>query len=451
MRFALLALLCAGPGPAAGKPNIVVILCDDLGYGDPGCYNPESRIPTPALDTLAAEGLRFRDMHTPSSVCTPTRYGLLTGRYAWRTSLKKGVLYGSSPSLIEAGTPTIASVLKGKGYRTAIFGKWHLGLGTAEKASFAAPLDPGPLSHGFDEFEGIPASLDMEPYVWMKGNAVEAAPGGTVPAGKHQREGGDGFWRGGPIAPGFKHVDILPRIEKVTLDFLGRQKAEQPFFLYVPLTSPHTPWLPSPEWAGKSKVGAYGDFVMQTDAVIGRIVQALPKDTLVVVTSDNGSHWLPSDVEKWSHRANGPWRGQKADIHEGGHRVPFLARWPGTIAPGTTSDATTCLTDLFATAAEIAGDPAKAEDGWSLMPAFKGEAKTARPFTVHHSISGLFAVREGNWKLIRGQGSGGFTKVDVGPHEPPGQLYDLAADPGERKNLYEEKLDVVARLGSLLK
>jgi arylsulfatase A-like enzyme len=450
MRSIALTLLLLGSTPAE-KPNIVVILCDDLGIGDPGCYNPESRIPTPNLDRLAAGGMRFRDMHTPSSVCTPTRYGLLTGRYCWRTSLKKGVLWGFSPALLEPGRATMASVLKARGYRTAIFGKWHLGLGSAAKTDYAQPLDPGPLSAGFDEFEGIPASLDMEPYVWVKGKGVEAQPSDNIPASKHQREGGEGFWRGGPIAPGLKHVDILPRVEKATLDFLGRQTASTPFFLYVPLTSPHTPWLPTPDWAGKSKIGAYGDFVMQTDAVVGRVLDALPKNTLVIVTSDNGSHWPAEDIKKWGHRANGPWRGQKADIHEGGHRVPFLASWPGSIAPGTTSDVPACLTDLFATVAEIAGDPATAEDSHSLLPALKGEGRTSRTHVVHHSSNGMFAIREGSWKLIQGQGSGGFTKVKVEPGEPPGQLYDLASDPGETKNLYAEKPEVVARLSALLR
>lgn len=444
---ALLLLLGATP-QAAGKPNIVVILADDLGIGDLGCYNPASKIPTPAMDRLAAAGMRFTDMHTPSSVCTPTRYALLTGRYAWRSSLKKGVLWGFSPALIEPNRPTIASLLKALGYRTAGFGKWHLGLGSAPKTDYAAPLDPGPISAGFDEFEGIPASLDMEPYVWLKGKAVEALPTETVPASKHQRDGGAGFWRGGPAAPGFKHADVLPRIETAALDFLRRQDGATPFFLYVPLTSPHTPWLPTGEHAGSSKVGAYGDFVRQTDAVVGRLLAALERfpDTLVVLTSDNGSHWPAADIQKWDHRANGPWRGQKSDIHEAGHRVPFLVRWPGTVAPGSTSDVTACLTDLLPT---LTGAPA--EDGWSLLDVLAGKGTSKRPFTIHHSGDGMFAIREGTWKLIEGQGSGGFTKLKPAPGDPPGQLYDLAADPGETRNLYAEKPEVVARLAALLR
>lgn len=458
LALALTLALCRGE-PQASGPNILVILADDLGIGDLGVYNKESRIPTPAMDRLASEGMRFTDVHTPSSVCTPTRYALLTGRYAWRGKLKSGVLQGYSPYLIEAGRPTIVSVLKSRGYRTAAIGKWHLGLGTAAKVDYSKELDPGPLACGFDEFSGIPASLDMEPYVWVKDRKAEAQPTETVKAGRHQRDGGtDGFWRAGPIAPGFRHVDVLPRIEKEAVAYLERQ-GKAPFFLYLPLTGPHTPWVPSPEFAGKSKVGAYGDFVMQVDAVVGKLMAALDraglaKDTLVVLTSDNGSHWPLGDIEKWGHRSNGPWRGQKADVHEGGHRVPFIVRWPGRVAPGSTSDATACLPDLFATCASVAGAKVAAdagEDSFDLAPALTAQGKFARPYTIHHSAQGVFAIREGPWKLVEGKGSGGFTKVKVDPAEPPGQLYHLADDPAETRNLYAEKPDVVARLSELLK
>jgi arylsulfatase A-like enzyme len=452
----LLALALLLAAPQEPKPNVLIILADDLGIGDLGAYNPESKIPTPAMDRLASEGMRFTDVHTPSSVCTPTRYALLTGRYAWRGKLKSGVLQGYSPSLLEPGRPTIASVLQARGYRTAAIGKWHLGLGDAAKTDYARDLEPGPLSCGFDEFSGIPASLDMEPYVWVRNRKVEAAPTETVKAGKHQRDGGsDGFWRAGPIAPGFRHVDVLPRIEKEALEFLSREWAA-PFFLYLPLTGPHTPWAPSPEFAGKSKVGAYGDFVMQVDALVGKVLAALErsgraKDTLVVLTSDNGSHWPEGDIAKWGHRANAGWRGQKADIHEGGHRVPFIVRWPGRVAPGSVSGATACLSDLFATCASVAGAKAEAEDSFDLLPALTGQGKFARPYTIHHSAQGMFAIREGPWKLVEGKGSGGFTRVKVEPGEPPGQLYHLADDPAEAKNLHAEKPEVVARLAELLK
>ncbi len=459
MRLFALALLTLAQDPKVSSPNIVIILADDLGIGDLGAYNKESKIPTPSMDRLASEGMRFTDVHTPSSVCTPTRYALLTGRCAWRGTLKKGVLWGFSPFLIEPGRPTIASVLKSRGYRTAGFGKWHLGLGSAARTDYSQDLDPGPLACGFDEYVGIPASLDMEPYVWVNGRKVEAQPTETVKAGRHQRDGGtDGFWRAGPIAPGFRHVDVLPRIEKEAVAFLERQ-GKSPFFLYLPLTGPHTPWVPSPDFAGKSKVGAYGDFVMQVDAVVGKVMAALEKsgrakETLVVLTSDNGSHWPEGDIAKWGHRANGPWRGQKADVHEGGHRVPFIVRWPGRVAAGSTCDATAALSDLFATCASVAGakmSPDSGEDSFDLSPVLTGQGKFARPYTIHHSAQGMFAIREGPWKLVEGKGSGGFTRVKVGPGEPPGQLYNLGDDPAETKNLYTEKPDVVARLAELLK
>jgi arylsulfatase A-like enzyme len=454
---ALLVLLL-GAGPRAEKPSIVLILADDLGIGDLSCYNPESRIPTPALNRLAAEGRRFSDIHTPSSVCTPTRYGLLTGRYAWRTSLKKGVLWGESPALLEDGRPTLASLLKARGYATGAFGKWHLGLGRAARTDFSAPLRPGPLEAGFDRFEGIPASLDMEPYVWVRDAAVEAAPTDSTPGSKHQRQGGDGYWRAGPMAPGFRFDDVLPRIERTAVAWLeGRAKTpETPFFLYLPLTSPHTPWVPTADFAGRSEVGAYGDFVMQTDRAVARILETLDrlglaKNSLVILTSDNGSHWPAEDVARWKHRANHGWRGQKADIHEAGHRVPFLVRWPGRVPAGSVSGEPGCLTDLFATVAEIVGADAAAEDSFSLLPAWTGTPRERiRPHLIHHSGNGLFALREGGWKLIEGRGSGGFTKVPMAKDDPPGQLYDLDADPGETKNLWREHPDVVERLTKLL-
>lgn len=455
MRLLLAALLLAGADDPA-KPNLVLILCDDLGQGDLGCYNPDSKIPTPAMDRLAAEGLRFTDMHSPSSVCTPTRYGLLTGRYCWRTPLKKGVLWGFSPALIEEGRPTLASMLKARGYRTAVVGKWHLGLGRQEKTDYFKRLDAGPLSAGFEAFRGIPASLDMEPYVWVVDDRAEAPPTETVAASKHRRQGGAGFWRGGPIAPGFRHADVLPRIEREALEFLDGQSEDRPFFLYLPLTSPHTPWVPSPDFEGKSKVGHYGDFTMQTDRVVGSVLEALDrrglaKNTIVVLASDNGSNWPPEDVEKWGHRSNDRWRGQKADIHEGGHRVPFLVRWPGVAKAGATTGRTSCLTDVFATMADVVGAAEPAEDGASFKAVLEGRPETAeRAPVIHHSGSGMFAIRAGPWKLIEGQGSGGFTRIPPRPDDPPGQLYNLADDPGETRNLYRERPEDVARLARLL-
>ncbi len=462
---ALLALTSVATG-ADSRPNVVVILADDLGYGDVGCYGA-AKIPTPRMDRLAREGMRFTDAHSPSAVCTPTRYGLLTGRYAWRSRMKQGVLNGESPALIEPDRETIASFLKKQGYVTAGVGKWHLGLGTAEKTDYALPLRPGPVTVGFDSYFGIPASLDMVPYVYFENDRVEALP--TVESDKSPKPNYfDGvFWRNGPAAPNFRHIDVLPRLTHKAEEFLNAQSPARPFLLYLPLTSPHTPWLPTEEFADRTALGeavnAYGDFVVQTDAVIGRVLDALETkgfadNTLVIVTSDNGAMWQPRHIEASGHRANGNWRGQKADIYEAGHRVPFIVRWPGKTSPGTTCDQTVCLTDVFATLAEIVGEklPAQAaEDSFSLLPLLHGEvpAPTVREFTIHHSARGVFAVRQGPWKAIFHLGSGGFTQpVDetAAPGGPAGQLYHLADDPQETNNLWQKQPEIVQRLTLLL-
>jgi arylsulfatase A len=455
--------LTAGAGEGKARlPNIVFILADDLGYGDPGCYNPQSRIPTPNIDRLAAQGMRFTDAHTPSAVCTPTRYGLLTGRYCWRSRLKRGVLQGYDPLLIEPGRATIASMLKGRGYATACVGKWHLGLGEAAKTDYDRPLRPGPTTVGFDYFFGIPASLDMPPYLFVENERPVEAATAMIGASEMRRKGGGGFWRAGAIAPGFKHEDVLPKLTEKSVEFIQNQSASKPFFLYLPLNSPHTPWMPTPEFRGKSGVDWYGDFVVQTDATVGRVLQALDErkladNTLLIFASDNGAHWLAEDIAGHGHRANLNWRGQKADVWEAGHRVPFVARWPGKVRGGSRCDQTLCLTDMFATFAAAAGAEVPgnaAEDSVSILPLVEG--RTDRPIreaVVHHSGSGVFAIRAGDWKLVEGLGSGGFSdpKTEAPqPGGPEGQLYNLAEDPGERNNLYLQRPAEVARLKGLL-
>ncbi len=465
--FLPLLLVTAALAQAAERPNIVIILADDLGWGDPRVFSPASKVPTPTLDRLATQGLRFTDAHTPSSVCTPTRYGLLTGRYAWRSALKKGVLNGYSPALIEPERATLASLCKARGYATAAIGKWHLGLGTAKRTDYSQPLTPGPNTVGFDSFFGIPASLDMPPYLYIRDTAPEQAPTGQVPDSKRASEGGAGFWRGGPAAPDFKHNQVLGRLTKEAISFLESRADKtktQPFFLYVPLTAPHTPWQPLPPFVGKSGAGPYGDFVAQVDGAIGEVFETmdrlgLTKDTLVIVTSDNGAPWRPEDIEEFGHRANGPWRGQKADIHEAGHRVAFFARWPGRIPAGTTSSQTICLTDVFATVARVIGAKVPrgaGEDSFDLSAVMRTPSikKPVRSSIVHHSGDGMFAIRSGNWKLIAGLGSGGFTApkfIEPKPGEPAGQLYDLAKDPAETDNVYAAHPDVAKRLSGLLK
>jgi arylsulfatase A len=454
--------------PAPHRPNIVFILADDLGYGDLGCYNKDSKIPTPNLDRLARQGLRFTDAHTPSAVCTPTRYGILAGRYCWRSRLKNGVLIGYSPLLIEPKRLTVASLLKQHGYVTAGIGKWHLGLGDAATTDFSKPLRPGPCSVGFDSYFGIPASLDMPPYVFIENEGVTEAPSETIKDSAPRREGGGGFWRGGAIAPHFKHVDVLPAITEKAIGLLRSQaprgnEQSKPFFLYLALTAPHTPWMPTAEFRDKSKAGYYGDFVAQVDASVGRVLKALDEaklsdNTLLIFTSDNGAWWRPEDIDKWGHRANDGWRGQKADIWDGGHRVPFLVRWPGRVAAGSTSKELICLTDFLATAAAVVGAKLPhdaAEDSFNLLPVLRGDKldKPIHEAIVHHSADGTFGIRQGPWKLAMALGSHGFSNprnVKPKPGEAKGQLYNLDDDPREQHNLWLEKPEIVARLTTLL-
>jgi arylsulfatase A len=455
--------LCSNIALANSKLNIVLILADDLGYGDLSIYNSSSKIPTPYLNQLAAQGMRFTDAHSPSSVCTPTRYGILTGRYAWRTNLKQGVLDGYSPALIEKDRVTLASLLRRQGYRTAGIGKWHLGLGDGEKTDYSEPLRPGPITAGFDEFFGIPASLDMPPYLFFENERVVEAPSSSIAASEMRRKGGEGFWRAGAIAPSFKHEAVLPALTERAVTFIGRQSAEKPFFLYLPLTAPHTPWMPTAEFRGKTAVDYYGDFTAQVDDTVGRVLKALDesgltRNTLVIFTSDNGAHWLPEDIAKWGHQANGNLRGQKADIWEGGHRIPLIVRWPEYIKPGSRSDQLVCLTDLIATIASLTGSALledAGEDSLDFSSVLLGhKSKTGlRDSIVHHSADGTFAIRQGHWKLAIALGSRGFSlPKELVPKagEAKGQLYNLRDDLPEQHNLWLREPKIVARLTALL-
>lgn len=462
-----LAIGCQGEGEPPAMPNIIVILADDMGYGDITYYNPDSKIPTPNLSRLAEDGAVFTDAHSPSAVCTPTRYGLLTGRYAWRTRLKKGVLWGYSPALIPSERSTLASRLKDSGYLTAAIGKWHLGLGVDDPVDYSKPLTPGPNSVGFDRFFGIPASLDMDPYLYVENAGAVQLPTEHIEGSQHRREAGGGFWREGPIAPDFRHVDVLPVLTEKAVQFIqerSEQGGGQPFFLYWALTAPHTPWLPTDEFLGRSGAGYYGDFCTQVDSSVGRLLEAVDRlpdrdNTLVFFTSDNGSHWPVDDIERFGHRANGIFRGQKADIWEGGHRVPFIVRWPASVKRGLTTGQLVCLTDIYATVMEILGSPLQAhegEDSYSFLHALLGRPSTraVRESLVSHSVDGMFAVREGPWKLILGRGSGGFTeprKIEPAAGEPVGQLYNLDDDPSESRNLFMERPELVQSLTDLLK
>ncbi len=456
---------CQAPKTTSSPPNIVYILADDLGYGDVKAFNPEGKIPTPHLDQLAAEGMRFTDAHSSSSVCTPTRYGILTGRYNWRSPLKRGVLGGNSEGLIDTSRLTVGKLLQQHGYHTAFIGKWHLGWNWAQDDTggfdYQAPISHSPNDLGFDYAYGHSGSLDMPPYLYVE-NERATAPVDRVTGNPDYQ----GFWREGPTGADFFHDSVTQHFFRQSMAYVQERAAtDQPFFLYLPLPSPHTPILPAEPWQGKSGLNLYGDFVMMLDAYVGKLMATLEQagvkeNTLVVFISDNGCSPRAQfeELRAKGHDPSGGYRGHKADIFEGGHRVPFIIRWPGQVAAGSESNATLCTTDLLATCAGLLGAelPAGAgEDSYSLLPLLDADPATpfARPHTVHHSINGTFALRQGDWKLIFDGSSGGWS--DPRPQAmdtldlPPYQLYHLGEDPAESDNRYArepEKAHEMARL-----
>lgn len=450
----------------SGKPNIIYILTDDLGYGDVSCLNPDSKLNTVNADALAKKGMKFTDAHSGSSVCTPTRYGILTGRYAWRTALQSGVTWSYDPPLIENNRMTVASFLQKEGYHTACIGKWHLGLDWTKNADgkidFFKPVKNGPIEKGFDYFYGISASLDIPPYVYIKNDKITAASIETIEATK-----GKGFWREGPVGNDFKHTEVLPKLTKEAITYIHQQSdAKIPFFLYLALPSPHTPILPDKEFLGKSGTNEYGDFVLMTDAMLGKIMRAVKKagvenNTIIIFTSDNGCS-PAADIDElasFGHHPSSIYRGIKSDIYEGGHRVPFIVSWPGRIAAGAVNDQTICLTDLMSTCSDLLGRnlPAEvAEDSYSLLPLLLQNRKEnyQRMSTIHHSIDGNFSIRKGKWKLEFCAGSGGWsypTAKDLKALQLPDlQLYDLERDVFEKNNLVAEYPEVVNELTLLI-
>ena len=458
----------AGACGAAEKPHIIVILIDDMGYGDLRCYNRDSKIFTPAIDSLARSGMRFTDAHAPGAVCHPSRYGLLTGRYPFRANTSRWPRH----PVIEDDRTTIASLLRSAGYRTCMVGKWHLGFdeGDAKTPTYDKPLAGGPVDRGFDSFYGIRASTDIPPYFYIRGNRALAPPTEQIKA--NNSEGWSpiqgAFWRAGGIAPGMNLADVLPRFTdeaaKVIRDH-GTSGTNKPLFLYLALPAPHTPWLPSKPFEGKSKAGMYGDFTTMVDSMIGRVLQALDETTfagnkmadnaLVVFTSDNGPVWYDEDVKRFGHDSSGGLRGMKGDAWENGHRMPFIVRWPGRVEAGAVSRQTICFTDLMATFAAIVGSKlpeGAGPDSVDFLPVLQGQQKESEPIRtslVIPSSGGLMTIRSGPWKLIAGLGSGGFSqprRVKPAAGDPPGQLYNLAEDLAETKNLYLKHPDIVRRL-----
>lgn len=448
LSVSLITVCALANARAADRPNIVIMLADDMGFGELQCLNPRrGKIPTPALDAIAASGMIFTDAHSGSSVCTPTRYGLMTGRYAWRTRLQSGVLTGG-PSLIDADRLTLAKLLKKQGYHTAVIGKWHLGMlfdgkHISKEVPVGAKVTHGPIDRGgFDEFHGFHHARQIE--TWIDNDVVTAR---------------------------LEPIDMLPRLTDAAVHYIESRKANaEPFFLYVPWSSPHSPVVPTKQWQGKSGLNEHADFVMQTDDSFGKVVQALRDsgkidNTLILCSSDNGTSGPTSkikDLQQLGHYPSGDLRGSKADIWDGGHRVPFLVSWPAVVQPGSRTDGLVCLTDVTRTVCDIVGievpDNA-AEDSISFLPLLQGKPTHQRHDVVHHSVAGYFAIRHDNWKLSLCPASGGWTgtrpsKKAWAKYQQNGmpmvQLIDMDADLGEQTNLAQSNPAKVQQLRALL-
>jgi arylsulfatase A len=444
-------------------------MADDLGIGDVSPTNPDCKIRTPNLQRMADEGITLLDAHTPSSVCTPTRYGLLTGRYNWRSRLARGVLTGRSDHLIPADRPTLGHLMRRAGYHTAMIGKWHLGWDwqrTDGKIDFTKPVKNGPDINGFDRYYGHCGSLDMPPYVWVDTGSITAQP--DREEGVSKQDDPYGWYRHGPIGADFHIKQVLPHLFEKSIAHIEARaeaaKAGNPFFLYLALPAPHTPIVPIPPFKDASGLNPYADFVMQVDHHMGQLLSALNEtgldgNTLVIFTSDNGcSPEANFDVlAEHGHDPSAGYRGHKADIYEGGHRVPFIVRWPGQIRGGSKTRAMACLTDVYPTLEDLTDQPRQAvggEDGFSLLPVFKGAPSSGRDTLISHSIAGNFAIRQSEWKLCLSAGSGGWSA----PREaearkrglPKMQLFNLADDPGEQKNLLSSQPGKVRELLRLL-
>jgi arylsulfatase A-like enzyme len=481
-------MAAAAPAAAArpkNRPNIVVILADDLGYGDVGAYNPQSKVPTPNMDRLAKEGVRFVDAHTPCGVCSPTRYGLLTGRYPWRTELKTQVLWPWDRPLIEKNRLTLPAMLKKLGYSTACFGKWHLGwdwattdgskvnsqvrIGDpqreiryefARKVLLDRPIAEGPTTRGFDYYFGVDLP-NFPPYSFIENDRVLGKP--TVPKPDNM------FGWPGLMEPGWRLEGVLPEVTRRAVSWVEQQsRKDNPYFLYFPMTSPHTPIAPDAEFLGKSGAGKYGDFVYQTDWSVGKVMDAIrasgqANDTIVIFTSDNGPENLTYPVLKdYGHASQGPLRGAKRMLWEGGHRVPYIAWGPGRVPAGQTETEIVCHTDVIAgvaalTGAKLPGDAA--EDAYDISAAWLGKkrSKPIREATVHHSMNNEYGLRQGDWVLIESTGAHGAAEPPwwkerhgIKKHDQPGELFHLKEDLLETKNLYAACPDRVKQMRALL-
>ena len=458
-------------GTAASKhPNVIVVMADDLGIGDVSPTNSECKIKTPNLQRMADEGLVFSDAHTPSSVCTPTRYGLLTGRYNWRSRLAKGVLSGTSEHLIPADRPTLGHLMRKAGYHTSMIGKWHLGWDwnkpDGKNIDFTKPVLNGPDINGFDQYYAHCGSLDMPPYVWVDTGRITAQPDRTE--GVTKKEDRYGWYRKGPIGSDFHIEKVLPHLFEKTISRVNERasdaKSGKPFFIYLALPAPHTPIVPVPPFKDASGLNPYADFVMQTDHHMGELLAAVKKaglddNTLVVFTSDNGCSPEANFIllKEHGHNPSAIYRGHKADIYEGGHRVPFIVRWPGKIEAGRKTTALACLTDIYTTLEAITEQKRQdvgGEDGFNLLPVFEGADSSGRSALISHSIGGSFAIRKGPWKLCLSAGSGGWSAPRENEAKKQGlptiQLFNLNKDPAETNNIVDSRPKIVKSLIRLL-
>ncbi len=469
LSFAALLALTEGAAAKADTPNIVLILADDLGYGSLSCYGADTNlVRTPNCDRLAREGVRFTDANAPASICSPTRYGVLTGRYCWRTPLKFGVLAYDAPLHIETERSTIASMLKHRGYRTAAIGKWHLGYGPPPKTDFTGKLRPGPLQVGFDFHFGVPCNHGDVTGVYVEDDGVSGLRSAKLTPFGHSDAGGKPFI--GLDAPQRTNETVMERLTDQAIAWIEKQDAGKPFFLYFTPVAVHEPVTPSDKTKGTSKAGPYGDWIHELDLSVGRVLDVLDKkdiakDTLVIFTSDNGGEnklrgtGTQLQAEAAGLKINGRFRGGKHSIFEGGFREPFIVRWPVKAPAGKVCDETISLVDLYATLAAVVGEkipgPAgTAEDSFNVLPAILGQKmpKPLRPDMIGNSADGVFSIRQGLWKYIEGKparsGGGGGIKDKTAENKL--QLYNLEADPGEKKDLAAEHPEIVKRLAKLL-
>ncbi|MES2697384.1 MAG: sulfatase-like hydrolase/transferase [Verrucomicrobiota bacterium] len=481
--FTLLVFVSVLVGASAAetrRPNVVILYADDMGYGDLAIQNPESKIATPHLDKLAREGMRFTDAHSSSGICTPSRYALLTGRFHWRKF--HSIVQSFDPSVFAPEETTLPEMLKQQGYRTACIGKWHLGWNWEAIKKPGAKPDPktgyapgdfdwtkripgGPLDQGFDYYFGDDVP-NFPPYTWFENDRVLQAPDSplvTPPAVP------EGHWeaRPGPMLKGWDFFAVMPKLTEKAVEWIGARKGSaEPFFLYMPFTSPHAPIVPTPEFAGKSKAGGYGDFMQQTDDTVGRVLAALEanglrENTIVIFSADNGPERYAYDrIGNHQHRSMGPLRGLKRDLWEGGHRVPFIVRWPGVVKAGAVSDALTSQVDIMATLAAVTGAKLAsgvAEDSYDQLPVWKSGAPSPRRSIVHNTVANGYAVRDGQWLFVATK-TGAVTRVppafekqqNYKPNPHPAELYDLSKDLGQRNNLYAEQPEKVKELQALL-